>query len=363
MKDLSNTHLIYVMNVPWTWLKQRPHFLALYLSIEIPVKIIYRANLFQPVEKAKDYPENIRRIIQLPLTRFSFISFINDIIFKMQMRSELTQASHILFQSPHDYQVLKNYLSADVKVIYDCMDDLIEFKYNSISGVERLKIEESAICRRSDFIFSSSNYLKNKIANRNNCKVYPEVLNNAVDVGFVESAFIQKTKTESTEFLDLYYVGTIAEWFDFNLIIDALTNFVNIRFILVGATVVKIPSHERLIFLGRIDHGKLSNLIKKANALIMPFKITELVKSVNPVKLYEYISLNVPIITCDYQEISIFENFVYRYKTNQDFFNLIDKLLNKELVVRSEHERRSFLMMNTWESRAKQMVNKILLND
>ena len=37
--------------------------------------------------------------------------------------------------------------------------------------------------------------------------------------------------------------------------------------------------------------------------MIMPFKLNELVKSVDPVKLYEYINYNKPIISIFYQEI------------------------------------------------------------
>jgi glycosyltransferase involved in cell wall biosynthesis len=249
------------------------------------------------------------------------------------------------------------------KVIYDCMDDLIEFTTNHGDNIQTLKIKENIICKRAEYIFVSSNYLSNKISTRYNCKVKPEILNNAVDISFVESVFSKPKERYYSNFIEIFYIGTIAEWFDFDLILKALKKFSNIRIHLVGVSVVKLPLHERLIFRGRIPHAELSELITEADALIMPFKITELIKSVNPVKLYEYIATNSPIITCDYEEITIFKDFVYRYKSEEEFFHLIGKLLKKELVVKAEHERKDFLINNTWGSRAKQIHYKLTLID
>jgi teichuronic acid biosynthesis glycosyltransferase TuaH len=352
---MCNNKLIYLMNVPWSWLKQRPHFLAHYLSLELPVKVFYRRKFLSSNDNSTHYPDNIKGIFQLPLSRFRVVQFINDLIFKFYISRELDSSTHILFQSPHDFNVLMNQLSVNIKVIYDCMDDLIEFNSKHGDNIESIKFKENTICDRAEYIFVSSTYLRHKIIARYNCNVMPIVLNNAVDIGFIETVFSNPCKRKRGGYTEIYYIGTIAEWFDFDLIIKTLNNFNDVRVILVGASVVKLPKHERLIFRGSLPHDQISILIQQADALIMPFKITELVKSVNPVKLYEYIATSVPIITCDYDEINVFEDFVYRYTSDNEFIGLINKLLNNDLIVRGEQERKNFLVSNTWGNRAKQM--------
>ena len=48
---------------------------------------------------------------------------------------------------------------------------------------------------------------------------------------------------------------------------------------------------------------------------MMPFILNELIESVDPVKLYEYINFEKNIICIKYDEILRFKDFVYFYNT------------------------------------------------
>ena len=92
------------------------------------------------------------------------------------------------------------------------------------------------------------------------------------------------------------YVGTISEWFDFDLLISILDEYKTINAVLIGPSDVKIPKHDRIHYLGTVERKYIFNIMSHAWVLVMPFLINELVKSVNPVKLYEYIYMGKPII-------------------------------------------------------------------
>lgn len=357
---MSEQKLLYVMNVPWSWLKQRPHFLAFYLSLNLPVIIFYRRSGFYFSKTTDKKPKNLISIFQLPLTRFLLISCLNDWIFEISIRKHVRVSSFVLLQSPHDYYNIKNHLSSTTQVVYDCMDDLLEFHSIHGESKEKLMLKEKSLTDRANFIFASSNYLKNKLMNRYKCKSQPRVINNAIDASFLVDEVPVRHLKKIDSLFEILYIGTISEWFDFDLILTALNRFDSIRFVLIGVSVVKIPYHERLIFRGRLAHSDLPLAMSEADALIMPFKITELVKSVNPVKLYEYIVNDVPIITCDYDEISVFYDFVYTYSSVNVFLELIERLINGSLIVKTREERFRFLQENTWHSRAKEMSEVLL---
>lgn len=101
----------------------------------------------------------------------------------------------------------------------------------------------------------------------------------------------------------LTYIGTIAEWFDFNLIIHALDKYQNLEVRLYGPVRTSyIPPHERLKHMGSVNHDKIMDIMHKATGLIMPFIVNDLILSVNPVKLYEYIYSGKPIAAIKYGE-------------------------------------------------------------
>ena len=53
----------------------------------------------------------------------------------------------------------------------------------------------------------------------------------------------------------------------------------------------EVPKHRRIHWKGVIEHNKLWENVKEMDALIMPFKVNDIIRDVDPVKLYEYISM------------------------------------------------------------------------
>ena len=81
----------------------------------------------------------------------------------------------------------------------------------------------------------------------------------------------------------------------------------------------RLPSHPRIIFEGIVEHKQLYEKTKDYDCLIMPFQINEIIRAVDPVKLYEYISLGKCVISVEYEEIKRFELFVYFYRTQEEY--------------------------------------------
>lgn len=74
----------------------------------------------------------------------------------------------------------------------------------------------------------------------------------------------------------------------------------------------------------------------------MPFIINDIIESVDPVKLYEYINFNKNILTSYYEEIDRFDPFVYFYNSYDEFRKQIDLLKSNRKLKYSESERYSF---------------------
>ncbi len=85
--------------------------------------------------------------------------------------------------------------------------------------------------------------------------------------------------------------------------------------------------------------------------MLIPFKVNELIKGVDPVKLYEYLSFNKPVITSYWNELNQYNDneLVYFYKDYTEFKHAVEKIENKT----NEYKKtdNNFIEENTWKQR------------
>jgi glycosyltransferase involved in cell wall biosynthesis len=348
------------MHVSWYWIKQRPHFLAINLSEYFNTTILYPMSVRYWRNK-KTTPENCMAIPQFPLSRFSIIKKLNIQLYRFSTKRKLKNCDIVWFGNPDDFVFVSDLIPSKVYVIYDCMDDLCEFPGSTAKSIANTILYESKLIERANLLIASSRKLALVLESRYKTHKPIKIVNNGIDSEFIAQ---QQTSEiinypQKLNHKDLMYIGTISEWFNFPLLIDALQIHPELRLILIGPKCSIIPEHERIIHLGTQPHKLLPVFMNRADALIMPFVVNELILAVNPVKLYEYLTTDKPIITCYYPEIAPFGNLVYSYSSENDFQILIGKLINSTLKAESDEMRIAFLNANTWQQRVRGIADLI----
>src|SRR5262249_28724143 len=90
------------------------------------------------------------------------------------------------------------------------------------------------------------------------------------------------------------YVGTMAEWFDYDLVAEAARRRPTQSFVLIGPADFarrRLPQLPNLHILGPRPWSALPGYLQHAQVGIVPFDVNnhrDLVRGVNPIKLYEY---------------------------------------------------------------------------
>ena len=108
--------------------------------------------------------------------------------------------------------------------------------------------------------------------------------------------------------------------------------------------------YNNIHLLGEIRYEEIPNYLKAIDVAIMPYRRNELVKSINPVKLYEYLAAGKPVVCMDYAETNGLEDMIRVAKDDNEFIASIKKCLNENdpgLVKR----RIEAVKDNTWENR------------
>lgn len=367
--------ILYLMHIPWGWIKQRPHFFAEYLASDNIIDVYYRkSNTVSQNKLLTSEQVGIPNISikgfnnipfkKIPLFKNFNLDWINAIIAYIQLPS-VRNYDYVWITSPIIYSFLR-YSLYGKKIIYDCMDDMIEFpdiKNHPLLEKEILN-NEKELLMKAHIVFVSSDYLKNKVQERANLRVRNiHTINNAVELPSLDKKEkLPQDVADKVTFIrnmsfPFMYVGMISEWFNFSLIKKTVENFPQLNIVLLGPCDTDIVKHERIHYLGIVERRYIFDLMKEAYSLIMPFQLNELIYSVNPVKLYEYIYTGKPVVSVEYGETKKFANFVSLYNRNEDFFELVAGILNSpEKYVKKRELIDLYIRENTWYARYNQIL-------
>ena len=105
-----------------------------------------------------------------------------------------------------------------------------------------------------------------------------------------------------------------------------------------------------------MDHNDLMQYASKADAFIMPFVVNELIEGVDPVKLYEYMFFDVPVISVFYEELLHFQDHIHFYNNHEEALNLCNIIFSKNY---EPSDRNIFLQSSSWRSRSSKILDAI----
>jgi glycosyltransferase involved in cell wall biosynthesis len=274
----------------------------------------------------------------------------------------LKDFDYLWLTHPTPFARIQDIVPDRVKVVYDCMDDALAFptEMSDAGFRDTTFLRERELVERSDAIIVSSEHLRLRLTSRYGADGKIRVVNNALHPE--EGSRLPSDKPArlpariegmfKKDCFNICYLGTIAPWVDFDLILESLDRFQEVRYIFFGPCEAPLPLHDRIVHGGSVEHDLVFDIMDRADALVMPFRVDELVLSVNPVKLYEYSYRSTPSIAVKFDETVMFQDFVYLYDTREKYFDLMRRLVSGDLPLKgSLQERQRFAADNSWETR------------
>jgi teichuronic acid biosynthesis glycosyltransferase TuaH len=360
--------ILYLMHVPWGWIKQRPHFIAENLAGSYNVTVCYKKAYRTKLLTGESHPAETPfwELFALPFSRLAGVGFFTKILIRRQISTRIQTFDIIWVTHPTMFDYIEDIISPEMHLVYDCMDDVLEFP--AVKGdpgkSTRLKDLEGRLLARANTVFVSSVYLKRIMSERHGAGKVMVVLNNGIDqnrlgpqTGKCLPDFIGKI--EAIRLTKIMYIGTIAGWVDFDLILRSLEDRDDIVYLFIGPLDTVAPRHDRIIILPPVEHSQVFNLMQLADILVMPFVVTDLIKSVNPVKVYEYIASGKPSLVVEYSETLQFGHFVTLYRDCNDYIEklrwlIADTTQSNEDSLSKAHD---FIANNTWEIRTVDIRN------
>ncbi len=352
------------MHVDWNWIKQRPQFLANELDKFYNVKVLYSWSF-----KRSNLTHNKDNIDKKPMFpslfgKGKFLNLIATLINSIIVNTKITlfNPEYIWITHPKMYKYISEENKKKKSLIYDCMDDVLGFDdfQDSFKELEEQLVKDSKVV-----LCSSQNLIDTLNKRYNNLNIDEKVYLMRNGIGNLSDSLIAKGKNANksmSSHINLYYIGTVESWIDFKLLDKLLRKYRNIHLHIVGPYRSKYEFEStNCTYHGAKKHAELFEDFSIYDALIMPFKLNELILSVDPVKLYEYLIFNKPVISISYKEVDRFKEYIYLYNNEDELDNIFKELSCGALKPKSEYEKSiQFLEKNTWSVRAEEINNLLL---
>ena len=368
--ELEDFDEIIVFHASFGWnieMKQRPQHLAEALSKK-KVLYIYRSDVkndnIYSIKKIKDnlYVLNLD-MYSLNVAFFEAIKSINKPKFVHVYATCLNSV---------DYEKIKTYMDKGFKVIYDFVDELS----SEISGyniTSKMIEDHEKLLRDKEnvLVVSTAKKLKdiaNKFRGENennilapNAVNLEDFKNHGNEIGEKIQPIVNKRKPI------IGYYGALAKWFDYKLIEQLAKEREDYEIVLIGMDYdgsydqSNLKYYSNISYLGMIDYKDLINYSRYFDVCIVPFIKNDITDSTSPLKIFEYMALEKPIVTTDINECKNYESCLIS-KDYDEFIRNIDKALklevdNKEYfnILRREAEE------NTWDNRA-ELIKEAIKN-
>lgn len=368
--ELEDFDEIIVFHASFGWnieMKQRPQHLAEALSKK-KVLYIYRSDVkndnIYSIKKIKDnlYVLNLD-MYSLNVAFFEAIKSINKPKFVHVYATCLNSV---------DYEKIKTYMDKGFKVIYDFVDELS----SEISGyniTSKMIEDHEKLLRDKEnvLVVSTAKKLKdiaNKFRGENennilapNAVNLEDFKNHGNEIGEKIQPIVNKRKPI------IGYYGALAKWFDYKLIEQLAKEREDYEIVLIGMDYdgsyeqSNLKDYSNISYLGMIDYKYLINYSRYFDVCIVPFIKNDITDSTSPLKIFEYMALEKPIVTTDINECKNYESCLVS-KNYDEFIKNIDKALKLEIdnkeyfnILRREAEE------NTWDNRA-ELIKEAIKN-
>ena len=247
-------------------------------------------------------------------------------------------------------------------LIYEYIDELEIFDGYD----ETMRREHLALLRRADLTVCTARALYEKalpFARRAICSP------NACDYAhFHRSALAPpapEAAADAARFrFTLGYYGALASWFDYALIASAADARPEWLFLLVGmdydGTLPKsgLLRRPNVRWIPPQPYERLPSFLRLFDLSLIPFVLNDITRSTSPVKLFEYMAAEKPIL-CSRMPECLRYGSVETYSSLPDFLHKAEALLSRRGDPALCAALRGDALANTWEARADEILSAL----
>jgi glycosyltransferase involved in cell wall biosynthesis len=243
--------------------------------------------------------------------------------------------------------------------VYYCVDEWSMFGY---LDREQTVAAERDLLHKVDAVFAINQPLADaKRAINARTFVSPHGVDHAAFARALDPALAEPSDLAAIPHPRLGFYGTLRDWVDFDLIARIARARPAWHVVLIGQELCDVGAIRDLPnvhLLGQKPHGELPAYCKGFDVGLIPYKIDERMTYVNPLKLREYLSAGLPVVSTAVPEVLRFPDLARVASSPAQFEAAIAQALAESSS--SARATRSHAMRDeTWSARVAQVVHTV----
>lgn len=246
-------------------------------------------------------------------------------------------------------------------IVYDCMDELSQFKGAPPALIER----ERKLLAAADVVFCGGQKMRRKrLPLNDNCHFF----GTGVDIQHFGTA-LSEDLAVAPEIAALGsgpvlgYFGVIDERIDYELLARLADARADWHIVMIGPTAkvdpADFPRRSNLHFIGARPYAQLPALTKGFSVALMPFARNAATEYINPTKALEYMAAGKPVVSTALDEVRLnFGSVAHIGKSHDEFIRLCVKEATSPSRLRVSRGLK-LAADNTWEANIARMEQHI----
>ena len=157
------------------------------------------------------------------------------------------------------------------------------------------------------------------------------------------------------------YYGLLASWVDYELIVRCAAAYPDVSFVIMGKATTDISILGQRPNIKCLDHVPYEDLPSYAELFdvgLIPRRINRLTVAMNPLKLLEYLAMEMPVISTNLPEVKKFGDLVFVAEDDDRFVRFVGEAL-KDNTPERRRMRRAHAERFSWQSVAERMSDVI----
>jgi glycosyltransferase involved in cell wall biosynthesis len=301
--------------------------------------------------------------IAIPYHNNKIINWINSKILLIQIRrilKLLDLKKPIIWMFSPRWESVAEQIDAKL-IVFHCVDGL-----HTYDNSEQFKFQFQRVVKNSDLVFTPGIILEselkqiNKFTYRIGHGCGDDHLN-FKDEGLVPADLEGITKPR------VVYAGTLANWVDYDLMIEVANKLPQISFLMIGYVHALAPFDKvkellnlpNVFHLGYKNYSDLPLYYSNSDVGIIPYQADdEHITYSTPTKIIDYCAAGLPIISTRYPAAESLPDYVRCADNSSDFARAIEISI-KQKTKNADHSRKTFSKQHSWKNQIEKMSNYI----
>lgn len=375
---MRDRDIIYFSCVEWGPIKARPQQIAIQLArdnrvlyVEPMLSVATRAarGFESPFPRLDQVGDRLFVYRPLSFLPFSLRSPLTNRINKQLLRKFVQSVARglgfsrpILGVSHPQHEVLIGRFG-EIFSFYDCHDNYGALPDPKANPRVLARMEQRLLVKADHIFISSQALLEQMDGYREKCTL---VRNGVIFSHFGNGADHEGELPAELRIIPppiIGYVGTLGGWVDGEALRFLARSKPDWSIVLIGPVLDRglsrtLSASRNIHLIGTRRYEDLPRFVHRFAVGLIPFTLNRLTRSIDPIKMYEYLAAGKPVVASDLPEVRRFGDLISIYRSQEELVDLVETSL-RESGEGAAVRRRLAAMENTWELRAAGMASAL----